>query len=106
MLNSLIENAALELAPFGVRVNGVSPGMTQTNFRVSEEFNERDNKDYLDKMSGFFLLNQQVLQPKDIVNTILFLASEEAKFTTGENVVVDNGYTLNHDLSFAQNEEE
>ena len=106
MLNSLIECAALELAPFGVRVNGVAPGMTETNFRVSEDFKERENQDYLDKMAGFFLLNRQVIKPKDVVNSVLFLSSEQAKFITGEIMCVDNGYGLNHDLSFAPAEEE
>ncbi len=101
MLNSLIQCAALELAPFGVRVNGVAPGMTDTNLRVTKDFNEVQNKQYLERMSSYFLLNKQVLKPNDVANAIIFLASEEAKFMTGEILVVDNGYTLNHDLSFA-----
>jgi len=61
MLNSFIECSALELAPFGVRVNGVAPGITNTNFRVCEDvFSERDNVDYLEKMGIYFLLNRQV----------------------------------------------
>ena len=106
MLNSLIECSALELSSFGVRVNGIAPGMTQTNFRVAENLNENENKDYLEKMSDFFLLNKSVLQPNDIVNGILFLASEEAKFVTGEILTIDNGYSLNHDLSFIPSEED
>lgn len=119
MLNSLIQCAALELAPYGVRVNGVAPGMTDTKFRVTKDFNETENKEYLERMSSYFILNKlkkiiklnnqdekyefikQVLQPIDVANAIIFLASEEAKFMTGEILVVDNGYTLNHDLSFA-----
>jgi NAD(P)-dependent dehydrogenase (short-subunit alcohol dehydrogenase family) len=60
MLNSLIECSALELAPFGVRVNGVAPAITNTNFRVSEVFNEKENMEYLDKMGIYFLLNKEV----------------------------------------------
>jgi len=106
MLNSLIQCSALELAPFGVRVNGVAPGMTNTEFRVTEEFNKKENKEYLEKMADFFLLNKKVLEPNDIANTILFLASDEARFITGEILAVDNGYSLNHDLSFAPQDEE
>lgn len=106
MLNSLIETSALELAPFGIRVNGVAPGMTYTGFRITKDFNERQNQDYLDKMAGFFLLNKTVIDPKDIVDSILFLASDQARFMTGEIIVVDNGYSLNHDLSFAPAEVE
>jgi NAD(P)-dependent dehydrogenase (short-subunit alcohol dehydrogenase family) len=60
MLNSLIECAALELAPFGVRVNGVAPSITATNHRVTEIFSERENQEYLDKMGPFFLLHREV----------------------------------------------
>jgi NAD(P)-dependent dehydrogenase (short-subunit alcohol dehydrogenase family) len=60
MLDSLIQNAALELAPFGVRVNAVAPGATFTNLRVTDVFTEEDNKEYLEKLSGIFLLNNEV----------------------------------------------
>ena len=100
MLNSLIENSALELAPFGVRVNGVAPGITDTEIRVSDVFNKKDNKDYLNKMGDFFLLNKTILSPEDIVNNVLFLASGQANYMTGEIMSVDNGFILNHDLSF------
>ena len=60
MLNSLIECSALELAAFGVRVNGVCPAITATNHRVTDIFSERENHEYLDKMGGFFLLHREV----------------------------------------------
>lgn len=102
MLNSLIENSAMELAPFGVRVNAVSPGITNTDIRVSDVFDKNRNKDYLDNMGEFFLLNKRVLTPNDIVNSILFLASDEAQFVTGEILTNENGFLLNHDLSFSE----
>ncbi len=43
-----------------------------------------------------------MLNPSDVVNTVMYLASEEAALVTGEIVTVDNGYSLNHDLSFSQ----
>jgi len=106
MLNSLIQCAALELAPFGVRVNGVAPAMTNTELRVTKEFDRQANKEFLEKMADFYLLNRKVLEPNDITNSVLFLASEDAKFMTGEIISIDNGYSLNHDLSFAPGEEE
>jgi len=105
MLESVIECSALELATYGIRVNGVAPGITYTNHRVTDVFDEKENREYLDKMGGFFLLNKEVLDPMDVVNAIMFLASDDASFMTGEILAVDNGYSLNHDLSFSQEEE-
>jgi len=75
MLNSLIECSALELAPFGVRVNGVAPAVTATNIRVPETLNEQQNQDYLDKMGGFFLLTKEVIKLKLKSQLLLILFS-------------------------------
>lgn len=104
MINALIESSALELAPFGIRVNAVAPGMTNTNLRL-DYFKEEDNMNFLDQMGGFFLLNREVLDPNDIAEGIIFLASNEASFITGEIMVIDNGFALNHDLSFSDIDE-
>jgi enoyl-[acyl-carrier-protein] reductase (NADH) len=56
----------------------------------------------MEKMGTYNLLNSDVVQPYDVVNTILFLASDDAKFITGEIIKVDNGFSLNHDLSFSK----
>lgn len=60
MLNSLIKNAALELAPVGVRFNAVSPGIVNTKYRISQSFDTSLNKEYMRDMSPYFLLNQKV----------------------------------------------
>ena len=103
MVNSLIKNAALELASFGVRVNGVAPGVTNTNLRIDklEEPKERNNQIFLQNTGMNNLLSKNVLQPGDIVDTMLFLASDDAGFMTGEITKIDNGYSLNHDLCFS-----
>lgn len=102
MINSLVQNSALELASFGVRVNAVAPGVTNTQLRVGEQLKEEDNDNYLRQMAGYSLLENDVVQPNDVAEIILFLASEEANFMTGEIVTVDNGFELNHDLSFKE----
>ena len=103
LVNSLIQNSALELASFGVRVNGVAPGITYTSHRVgvNENFREAQNKLYMEKVGTYNLLNGAVIKPIDIINAMLFLASEDANFITGEILQVDDGYGLNHDLSFS-----
>lgn len=100
MLNSLVQTSALELAPFGVRVNAVAPGITRTNFRISDVFPLKKNDEYLEDMGDYCLLNRQVIEPKSISNTILFLASDQSSMITGEVLPIDNGYILNHDFSF------
>ena len=100
MINSMVQNAALELASFGVRVNAVAPSVTNTQLRVSEQLKEQDNMNYIAQMGGYSLLSNEVVQPQDVAEAILFLASDEAEFMTGEVMTVDNGFELNHDLTF------
>ena len=105
MVNQLIQCSALELASFGVRVNGVAPGIINTEHRVgvNEGFREDENNLYIEKMGNYNLLNKKAVEPEDIVNCCLFLASDDAEFMTGEIIKVDNGYSLNHDLCFSFN---
>ena len=104
MVNSLIKNSALELASFNIRVNGVAPGVTNTNLRIDkvEEPKEKNNKIVLQTSGLNNLLSKKVLEPADVVDTILFLASDDAQFVTGEIIKIDNGYSLNHDLCFSE----
>ena len=76
-------------------------GFSNINHRVNENFTESDNKKYMKDISKLFLLNNSVVKPEDIVNTILFLASDDADFITGEIIENDNGYSLNHDFSYS-----
>jgi len=71
MLNSLIECSSLELSSFGVRVNGVAPGVTYTDYRISDTFDKKQNQLYIDAFKPFFLLNNQVI----ITNLTIILAS-------------------------------
>ena len=66
---------------------------------------EIKNNKYLEQMKGFHLLNQKLSTPEEIANVILFLASSDAAFMTGEIISVDCGFELNHDLSFLQKDE-
>jgi NAD(P)-dependent dehydrogenase (short-subunit alcohol dehydrogenase family) len=61
MINSLIENSALELGYWGVRVNGVAPTWVNTGFRINEKFDKTSNQNYLDEVcNGYFLLDKTV----------------------------------------------
>ncbi|OON84973.1 short-chain dehydrogenase [Oribacterium sp. C9] len=64
-----------------VRVNSVSPGWIDTEYKVYE------GSDAVQQPAG------RVGNPMDIANTVLFLCSEKAGFITGENICVDGGMT-------------
>lgn len=102
IVNSLIQNSALELASFGIRVNGVAPGLVNTDFRL-EEFEDPKGKNhnmYLKKNGNKNLLSLSVIQPDEVVDVMLFLGCDDACFVTGEIIKIDSGYSLNHDCSF------
>ena len=121
MINSLVQNSALELSSFGVRINAVAPGITNTEHRdhKSDENNNNinidigsmwknmginDNNNNNNNNKGdYFPLGKKILEPSNIVDTMLFLGSDEASFITGEIIQNDNGYGINHDLSFTHN---
>ena len=103
MVNMIIQNSALELASFGIRVNGIAPGITDTNFRL-EEFDEPkiENNDLFNKKKGYEnLMDPSIIQPEDVVDTMLFLGCDDAGFITGEIIKIDNGYGLNHGKKFS-----
>ena len=106
MINSLVENSALELASFGIRINAVAPSFVKSNYRITSIMRENDNEEYLNQMKEYSLLEKRISGPEEISDAILFLASNEANFMTGEIMTVDCGFELNHDLSFMQDDNE
>ena len=109
MINSLVQNSALELSSFGVRINAVAPSFI--NKEEKKEVNDFDynfgkiygneNK-YGDKDEKMYPLGKKLVEKENIADTILFLASDEASFITGEIIQNDNGYGINHDMSFTK----
>ena len=55
--------------------------------------------DYNDEKK-MFPLGKKFVEKENIADTILFLASDEASFITGEIIQNDNGYGINHSMSF------
>lgn len=79
---NLTKGLALELAPYGIRVNSVSPGNLNTsNTEAGSHNEESDQKIALGRMGS----------ADEVANVITFLASEEASFMTGSDVIVDGG---------------
>jgi NAD(P)-dependent dehydrogenase (short-subunit alcohol dehydrogenase family) len=83
--------AALELASSGVRVNAVSPGAVDTPLLRNARFAGQANQDELIAGMGASLPLGRIGLPADIARAVLYLASDEASWVTGTNLVVDGG---------------
>lgn len=82
---------AAEVGPAGVRANAVCPGVTDTAMprqnRTEEEWEATK-----EEMSKFYPL-KRLGEPEDIANAMLFLASDDADWITGQALVVDGGFS-------------
>ena len=79
------KSLALELAPYGINVNCVAPGITDTNMprgALSEEqIKERGRRNPMGRIG----------KPQDAANAILFLVSEESGYINGQTIYVNGG---------------
>jgi 3-oxoacyl-[acyl-carrier protein] reductase len=87
-VNGFIRSAALELAPRGIRVNGVEPGMIRT-----PAMDNLGDAELSSRIAGRVPLGR-LGEPADIAGAMLFLASDAASYITGQTIVVDGGATL------------
>jgi meso-butanediol dehydrogenase/(S,S)-butanediol dehydrogenase/diacetyl reductase len=91
---NLARAAALENAKYGIRVNCVCPGATNT--RVSQLLGGNDVEGFRRKLGQNPI--GRIGEPEEIANAVLFLASDEASFITGTTIVADGGLTAHSGL--------
>jgi dihydroanticapsin dehydrogenase len=86
---------ALDLVEDGIRVNGVCPGAvwSATVQRIAAEQGLSREEAPNHANLGLEQMMRRVADPVEIGNAVLFLASDEASFVTGENLMVDAGWT-------------
>jgi NAD(P)-dependent dehydrogenase (short-subunit alcohol dehydrogenase family) len=92
-IDQLTRCAALELAPKGVRVNAVNPGVVISNLHRRGGMNEESYAAFLQHSKGTHPLGRPG-EPQEIADLIYFLASPNAAWITGETISIDGGRHL------------
>jgi len=92
-LDQLTRCAAIDWAPHGVRVNAVNPGVTVTNLHRRGGMDEQAYEAFLVRAKETHPLGRPG-QASEIASLILFLASDQAEWITGETIAVDGGRHL------------
>jgi meso-butanediol dehydrogenase/(S,S)-butanediol dehydrogenase/diacetyl reductase len=85
---NLTRSAAIENAKYNIRVNCVCPGAINTR---AAQILGKERADEFRRLQAAVHPLGRMGEPEEIANTVLFLASDEASFITGEAIVVDGG---------------
>jgi 3-oxoacyl-[acyl-carrier protein] reductase len=86
---AFVRSAALDLAPHGIRVNAVAPGVVRTRISDWVIDDPELGPQYLDKIPL-----RRFGEVEDVASAVAFLASPEASYVTGHTLVLDGGQTL------------
>jgi len=86
-VNQITRASALDLAPYGIRVNAIAPGFIKTQMTKGIE-DSPELKSYIEQMTPLGHMGE----PEDIAKGALYLASEDSKFTTGTILYLDGGW--------------
>jgi 3-oxoacyl-[acyl-carrier protein] reductase len=85
----MTKTAAIEVAKKGIRINAVCPGFTETAMLESANTDPQHKE-----MLRFATPMKRFGKPSEISSVILFLASDESSYMTGQGIVVDGGLTI------------
>jgi NAD(P)-dependent dehydrogenase (short-subunit alcohol dehydrogenase family) len=86
---SLVRATAVEFARYGVRVNAVLPGWTKSEMTQFSQANEKFNRQVISRVPF-----REWMEPEDFGGIAVYLASDAARFHTGDSIVLDGGYTI------------
>ena len=89
-VDQLTRCAALELAPRGIRVNAVNPGVVETNLHKRGGMSAEDYEKFLANAANTHPIGRAG-QPEEVGELIHFLASDNAKWITGATYAIDGG---------------
>lgn len=86
---SMNRSMAIELAPYGIRVNAICPGPVETDMYYNDLPTAKLRKSIIDHVPL-----KRVGKPEDIAEITLYLASEESDWCTGQAISVDGGMSI------------
>lgn len=86
-LVGLTKTLSVELAEYNILVNAVGPGFTETELTLNTNTPEE-----IKNITGMIPI-KRMAQPEEIANLVLFLCSDLNSYITGQNIIIDGGYT-------------
>ena len=92
-LVQMARNMAMDLGPFGIRVNAVCPGPILTPGSIGHITKTGSTVEEFKRSQGEKVFLGRVGNPREVAYAICFLVSDEASFITGASLLVDGGYT-------------
>lgn len=98
-LDQFTKCVAQELGPKGVRVNSVNPGVIVTDIHYRAGIDREGYEKLLENARACHVLGRPG-QPEEVAAAVIFLASENATFVTGELMTVDGGLALQKPIDF------
>jgi NAD(P)-dependent dehydrogenase (short-subunit alcohol dehydrogenase family) len=89
---ALTRGAAVELAPLGIRVNAVAPGMAATPMFKTYIAEQADGEDTRRRIVDA-IPQGRLAEPEDVAAAVAYLAADESAHVTGASIPIDGGYT-------------
>lgn len=86
-VRGMTKAAAMNLAHMGIRVNSVHPGVIETPMVMQE-----DSREAIEEFAKFIPM-KRICKPEEVSQLVVFLASDEASYSTGSEFVIDGGIT-------------
>ncbi|XP_019428643.1 PREDICTED: short-chain dehydrogenase reductase 3a-like isoform X3 [Lupinus angustifolius] len=99
----MVKSLASELCKFGIRINCISPFAIPTPIamkHLSKIYAHLDAHKVEEIVNNLGVLKGAICEASDIANAALYLASDDAKYVSGHNLIVDGGFTSFKNLDF------